>query len=166
MGSSASALASGSLSYQKTVDEIERELLNEKIQAVKAQNKEYFERKARELLERRKEDNLSYPTAKLLVQSCNLNIDQLMSSPFSDEKPISKKFEETKKPTQPFNLHGAQNSHYSPMIKYGYGERNRTMYRHGHKKTLSMRRMGRQRSNTANRGFEDCSNVIQIPIHK
>lgn len=39
----------------------------DKINSVKSHNKVYFESKARELLERRKDDNLSLATAKLLV---------------------------------------------------------------------------------------------------
>jgi len=65
---------------------LERELLLEKIAQVKQQNKLYFENKARELFDRRKEDNLSLPTVKLLVQSCNLNFDMLLTSPMSIEK--------------------------------------------------------------------------------
>jgi len=83
LGSSLSTLANCPVSYQKIVDEIERELLIDKINAVKTSNKVYFESKARDLMDRRKEDNLSYPTAKLLVQSLNMKMENFLDSPMS-----------------------------------------------------------------------------------
>ena len=53
----------------------------DKINAVKNQNKIYFETKARELLERRKEDNLSLAAANLLFKSLNLKIENFLTSP-------------------------------------------------------------------------------------
>jgi hypothetical protein len=71
------------MSYQKHVDEIETDLMMDKINSVKSHNKVYFESKARELLERRKDDNLSLATAKLLVQSLNLKMENFINSPMS-----------------------------------------------------------------------------------
>jgi hypothetical protein len=42
---------------------------------VEKQNKEYFEAKARELVEMRKHDALSMATANLLFKSLNINMD-------------------------------------------------------------------------------------------
>ena len=63
------------------MDEIERDLLQERINAVKNQNKVYFESKAKELLERRKEDNLSLACANLLFKSLNMKMENYLSSP-------------------------------------------------------------------------------------
>lgn len=52
-----------------------------KINSVKQQNKIYFESKARELLERRKEDNLSLASANLLFKSLNLKMENFLTSP-------------------------------------------------------------------------------------
>lgn len=84
LGSSLSVLANCPTSYQKIVDEIERKLLAEKIELVKSQNKVYFENKAKELLERRKEDNLSYAAANLLFKSLNMKIENYLTSPLNE----------------------------------------------------------------------------------
>lgn len=83
LGSSPSTLANCPTSYQKLVDEIERDLMNEKINNVKSQNKNYFENKAKELLERRKEDNLSLAAANLLFKSLNMKMENYLSSPIN-----------------------------------------------------------------------------------
>ena len=41
----------------------------------------YFENKARELLERRKDDNLSLAAANLLFKSLNMKIENYLNSP-------------------------------------------------------------------------------------
>ena len=56
-------------------------MLNEKINMVKNQNKNYFESKARELLEKRKDDSLSLASANLLFKSLNMKIENFLNSP-------------------------------------------------------------------------------------
>jgi len=51
-------------------------LLNKYIDDVEKQNKDYFENKARELLEMRKQDPVSLIMANLLFKSLNISIDQ------------------------------------------------------------------------------------------
>jgi hypothetical protein len=63
------------------VDELEREMINHKIDQVKQQNKAYFESKARELLDRRKDDNISLASANLLFKSLNLKMENFLNSP-------------------------------------------------------------------------------------
>jgi len=52
----------------------------------------YFENKARELLDRRKEDRLSLATANLLFKSLNLKMENFLTSPLSkcsdDNEPV------------------------------------------------------------------------------
>ena len=60
----------------------------DRINSVRDQNKVYFENKARELLERRKEDNLSYAAANLLFKSLNLKIENFLTSPLESQKSI------------------------------------------------------------------------------
>lgn len=81
LGSTPSILANCPISYQKHVDEIERELLQEKIDAVEYENKVYFENKARELLDKRKEDSLSFAAANLLFKSLNMKMEHYLNSP-------------------------------------------------------------------------------------
>lgn len=50
---------------------------------MKLQNKNYFENKARELLERRKEDSLSFAAANLLFKNLNLKMENFLTSPLS-----------------------------------------------------------------------------------
>lgn len=83
LGSSPSTLANCPISYQKHVDEIEREILNQKINSVKQESKVYFEAKARELLERRKDDSLSLAAANLLFKSLNLKMENFLNSPLT-----------------------------------------------------------------------------------
>jgi len=71
----------GAPGYAKTVDELERQLLQDKINAVKAQNKAYFESKARELLDKRKSDSLSLASANLLFKSLNMKLENFLTSP-------------------------------------------------------------------------------------
>ena len=59
-------------------------MLNDKINEVKSQNKQYFQDKAKELLARRKEDPLSYASANLLFKSLNLNIEDFLDSPHKE----------------------------------------------------------------------------------
>jgi hypothetical protein len=63
------------------VDEIERDLMQDKINNVKSHNKVYFESKARELLERRKDDNISLASANLLFKSLNMKMEHFLTSP-------------------------------------------------------------------------------------
>jgi hypothetical protein len=49
--------------------------LNRYIGEVERQNKEYFEAKARDLLEKRKHDAVSMATANLLFKSLNINME-------------------------------------------------------------------------------------------
>ena len=91
LGSSHSILANCPLSYQKHVDEIDRELMQIKTEEVKQQNKVYFESKARELLERRKEDGVSLAAANLLFKSLNLKIENFLNSPMETNKEKSLK---------------------------------------------------------------------------
>ena len=81
LGYSLSTLANCPSSYQKQVDEIEKDLMLQKINNVKQQNKIYFESKARELLDRRKEDNLSFAAANLLFKSLNMKMENFLTSP-------------------------------------------------------------------------------------
>ena len=53
----------------------------EKISCVKSNNKTYFESKARELMERRKDDNISFAAANLLFKSLNMKMENYLSSP-------------------------------------------------------------------------------------
>lgn len=59
--------------------EIEEALLNKYIDEVTKQNKEYFEAKAKDLLEKRKHDQVSFASANLLFKSLNLNIDSYLT---------------------------------------------------------------------------------------
>ena len=54
--------------------EIETQLLNKYIDEVNKQNKDYFEAKARDLLEQRKHNAVSLASANLLFKSLNLNM--------------------------------------------------------------------------------------------
>lgn len=49
--------------------------MNRYIDEVAKQNKEYFEAKARDLLEKRKHDAVSLASANLLFKSLNMNMD-------------------------------------------------------------------------------------------
>ena len=69
------------ISYQRTVDEIERDLMQEKVNNVKSNNKVYFESKAKDLLERRKGDNISLASANLLFKSLNMKMEHYLTSP-------------------------------------------------------------------------------------
>ena len=55
--------------------EVESSLLEKYINDVDKQSKEYFEAKARDLLEMRKHDAVSLATANLLFKSLNINIE-------------------------------------------------------------------------------------------
>jgi hypothetical protein len=55
---------------------MELSLLNRYMSEVIKQNKEYFEAKAKDLLEKRKHDAVSYASANLLFKSLNINIEQ------------------------------------------------------------------------------------------
>jgi hypothetical protein len=57
-------------------EELLNSLLNKYIEEVERQNKEYFETKARELLEMRKQDPLSLIMANLLFKSLNISMEQ------------------------------------------------------------------------------------------
>ena len=56
--------------------EVESSLLETYINDVDKQSKEYFEAKARDLLEMRKHDAVSLATANLLFKSLNINMEQ------------------------------------------------------------------------------------------
>ena len=81
MGSSPSVLGNCPASYQRLVEDLEKQLLDSHIASVKLQNKIYFENKARELLERRKEDSLSFAAANLLFKNLNLKMENFLTSP-------------------------------------------------------------------------------------
>ncbi len=55
--------------------EIETHLLKKYMEEVEKQNKDYFEAKARDLLEMRKHDAVSLATANLLFKSLNINME-------------------------------------------------------------------------------------------
>ena len=55
--------------------------MQDKINNVKSSNKVYFESKAREFLERRKEDNISLASANLLFKSLNMKMEHFLTSP-------------------------------------------------------------------------------------
>lgn len=57
-------------------EELLANLLNKYIDEVEKQNKDYFENKARELLEMREQDPVSLIMANLLFKSLNISIDQ------------------------------------------------------------------------------------------
>lgn len=54
-------------------------LLNKYIEEVERQNKDYFEGKARDLLEMRKQDPLSLIMANLLFKSLNISMEQYIA---------------------------------------------------------------------------------------
>jgi hypothetical protein len=54
-------------------------LLNKYIEEVERQNKDYFEGKARDLLELRKQDPLSLIMANLLFKSLNISMEQYIA---------------------------------------------------------------------------------------
>jgi hypothetical protein len=56
-------------------EELLNSLLNKYIEEVERQNKDYFESKARELLEMRKQDPLSLIMANLLFKSLNISME-------------------------------------------------------------------------------------------
>ena len=60
-------------------EELLNNLLKRYIDDVEKQNKEYFEAKARDLLEMRKHDPLSLIMANLLFKSLNINMDQYLA---------------------------------------------------------------------------------------
>lgn len=86
LGSSHSVLAGCQPSYVKLVDDIEKELMADKVSTVKGNNKCYFESKARELLERRKDDNISFAAANLLFKSLNIQMDSYLAGPSEIEE--------------------------------------------------------------------------------
>jgi len=57
-------------------NDVENQLLKKYIDEVEKQNKDYFEAKARDLLELRKHDAVSLATANLLFKSLNINMEQ------------------------------------------------------------------------------------------
>ena len=63
----------------------------EKINNVKSHNKTYFESKARELLERRKDDNISFAAANLLFKSLNMKMENYLTSPQNFDNNQNKK---------------------------------------------------------------------------
>ena len=81
LGSSPSILANCPLSYQKLVDEIELALMNKKIDDVMQHNKVYFETKALDLLDKRKDDSISLASANLLFKSLNMKMENFLNSP-------------------------------------------------------------------------------------
>jgi len=56
-------------------EELLNSLLNKYIDEVERQNKDYFETKARELLDMRKQDPLSLIMANLLFKSLNISME-------------------------------------------------------------------------------------------
>ena len=60
----------------QTKADSENQLVKKYIEEVENQNKEYFEQKARDLLEMRKHDPVSLATANLLFKSLNINMEQ------------------------------------------------------------------------------------------
>lgn len=63
---------------QSHKEEMSNQLLKKYIDDVEKQNKEYFEAKARDLLEMRKHDPVSLIMANLLFKSLNINMDQYL----------------------------------------------------------------------------------------
>lgn len=55
----------------------------------------YFENKARELLERRKEDSLSLAAANMLFKTLNLKMEHFLTSPLSVKETGSTKGKST-----------------------------------------------------------------------
>lgn len=72
-----------SVDYLKAYEEIERTMLQDRIQAIQKQNQVYYECKAMELLEKRKTDPLSLASANLLFKSLNMEIEKFLQSPKS-----------------------------------------------------------------------------------
>jgi hypothetical protein len=60
-------------------EELLSNLLNKYIDEVERQNKDYFEGKARDLLEMRKQDPLSLIMANLLFKSLNISMEQYIA---------------------------------------------------------------------------------------
>lgn len=81
--------------YHKAVDELERQLLTEKINTVKAQNKIFYEAKARELLDKRKSDSLSLASANLLFKSLNMKPESIIAAPTVSSTRIGSNAEES-----------------------------------------------------------------------
>jgi hypothetical protein len=67
-----------SVDYLKAYEDIERTILQEKIQIVHKQNQQYYEVKAMDLLEKRKIDPLSLASANLLFKSLNMEIEKFL----------------------------------------------------------------------------------------
>lgn len=67
-----------SADYLKAYEDIERTILQEKIQIVHKQNQQYYEVKAMDLLEKRKIDPLSLASANLLFKSLNMEIEKFL----------------------------------------------------------------------------------------
>ena len=66
---------------QRIQDEIEKltnDLLDQHCANVELQNKDYFEQKAKELLERRRHDPVSLASANLLFKSLNIDMESYL----------------------------------------------------------------------------------------
>jgi hypothetical protein len=59
-------------------ESVESVLLKRYMDEVYKQNKDYFEAKARDLLEKRKHDAVSFASANLLFKSLNINMDSYL----------------------------------------------------------------------------------------
>ena len=55
--------------------------MNKKIDDVMQHNKVYFETKALDLLDKRKDDNISLASANLLFKSLNMKMENFLNSP-------------------------------------------------------------------------------------
>jgi len=69
--------------------DVENLLLQKHVDEVSKQNKEYFEAKGRELLEKRRHDSVSLAAANLLFKSLNIDMEEYLLTKMSHVKPSS-----------------------------------------------------------------------------
>ena len=93
--------------YAQVKHEIEETLLNTYCDEVDQQNKDYFEAKARDLMDKRKHDSVSMATANLLFKSLNINMDTYMNK---QPKTNSKKVLENNAEDVPQSIDISENS--------------------------------------------------------
>lgn len=72
------------------IKQFEQKLIRQYHDAVKSQNKIYFEMKAREYLSKSEEDDLAFAMAKMLCESLNLKVEDFLPSPQSKQMSVNK----------------------------------------------------------------------------
>lgn len=71
--------------YRTCIKQVEDRILLKSQEAAHQQNKIYYEMKARELLEKR-EDEISFAMAKMLLKNLNLKISDVLPSPLKGQQ--------------------------------------------------------------------------------